>query len=283
LAEQKKQSQRPGRDIPRKVGPDETRSFPSFDSIAAWAVANGAGDSVEAVRSERQDLWPDLLFEWYISGQIACLFAVNLARTADQAKWRSVVVDGSWDGDAITAIIDAFALQGAEGLQILFPGEGTAYEALTIVERLTAHARWRCDDTGWLSGEAGDSIQIGLRWISPDQSYESWAVGIAPFQAMPFTRRFVGAPFVALIIRPLPPNDERAPTPAGPTGLPASHLAHMDDALSTNQLLRDKWTEHTKRGKRALINPEPLSQARAKVTFSFPASVKAKLDEILKK
>ncbi|MFZ6654726.1 hypothetical protein [Undibacterium sp. TJN19] len=282
MSESKKQTTRRKNEVIREISKTVKRSFPSFDNLAAWVVDNGGADSVESIRVSRPELWSDLLFEWYSSGQIACLFAVHLARLADTAKWYSAVVEGPWDGDYITAIIDASIEQGAEGLQILFPGHGTDDEAITIVERLAVHSRWRCDDTGWLAGEEGDSIQIGLRWIAPDRSYESWAVGIAPFETMPFTRRFVGAPFIALIVRPLPPAGKRAPTPEGPTGLPASHLAHMDDALGQNQEKRDKWTEQTKLGKRALIHPEPLSRARAKVTFSFPPSAQTALMPFLK-
>ena len=54
--------------------------------------------------------------------------------------------------------------------------------------------------------------------------------------------------------------------------MPASHLAHLDDGLGEDQATRDKWMAATRTGKRALLNPEPLSRARAKVTFTFEAA-----------
>jgi hypothetical protein len=275
------QSKRAKRDVSRSVGEGETRSFPSFDSLAQWAVSQGYADNVEAVRSDHPDLWPDLLFEWYVTGQVACIFAICLARNSEAANWRSAVLETTWDADLITAIVDAHVALGAEGLQILFPGAGTEEEALEIVRKLGAHPRWRCEDTGWLGTEQGDSIHIGLRWIAEDGTYESWAVGIAPYDTMPFTRRFVGAPFIALVIRPLPPANERAPAPSGTTGLPASHLAHMDDTLGDNTHKRTRWSEQTKIAKRALIQPDPLSRARAKVTFSFAGKYNGSLQAIV--
>jgi len=222
-------------------------------------------------------LWPELLFKWYLSAQIACLFAVRLARDWEAARWRSAIVESDWDGDLITGTVDAHLEFGTEVLQILFPGDGSEEQALDIVNRLASHPRWRCEETGWLENEVGDSSHIGVRWTSPDGTYESWAVGIAPYELMPFTRRFMGAPFIALVIRPLPPVDGRAPPKTGSTGLPASHLAHMDDCLGTNQTVRDKYSAVTRNHKRALIHPDPLSRARAKVTFSFAAEQRASL------
>lgn len=269
--------QRPKRDVQRLIEGHPSRNFPSFDSVAAWAVSQGYADSVEAVRQRHRELWPDLLYEWYVSGQIACLFAIQLARDWEKARWFSALVEGEWDAAIVTAIVDAHLDMGTEGLQLLFPGDGSSEQAVDIVHRLAVHPRWRCEETGWGDGETGDSVQVGVRWISPDNTYESWAVGIAPFDPMPFTRRFIGAPFIALIIRPAPPVTQRAPAPIGLGGMPASHLAHMDDDLGDNDTKRIKWAAGTKDAKRALIAPDPLSRARARVTFSFAAETRLAL------
>lgn len=262
------------RDVERLVGDKDLRRFPSFASLSQWAVEQGYATSVEAIKQTESAVWPELLYAWYASGQIACLFAIHLARDWQEARWFSAIVEGEWDGDIITALVDAHLEIGAEGFQLLFPGSGSSDEAIEIVNRLARHPRWRCEDTGWLEGETGDSIQVGIRWISPDRSYESWAVGIAPFEAMPFTRKFVGAPFIALVIRPTPPVCGRVPETKGSTGLTAAHLAHMDDNLGDNEVKREKWSESTAIAKRALIHPDPLSRARAKVTFSFFADAR---------
>ena len=211
------------------------------------------------------------------------MFAIALAQSPDEAKWFSAVIDGPWDADIITGLVDGQAESGAQAIQLLFPGEGTAAEAIDIIRRLAKHPRWSCVDIGWLQDELGDTVQIGLRWVAPDGTYESWALGIGCFEPMPFTRRFQGAPFVAVVLRPSPPAEERAPVPLGSTGLKASHLAHMDDRLGDNEVKRKKWNAHTTNAKRALILPDHLSLARAKVTFAFPSSARAELRDLLEK
>jgi hypothetical protein len=275
---------RPNRSITKGVGPRDNRRFSSFDDLAAWAIEQKLAldlASVEDVRA-KHSLWGELLFQWYTQGQIACVFAQQLARDPASASWFSAVVRGSWTADLITGMIDAAAEIGAEGFQLLFPGTGSVDEAISLTKVLGAHPRWKCVDTGWLEGEQGDSLHLGLRWESPLREYESWALGIGAFEPMPFTRKFINAPFLALVLRPTRPMPQRAPVPTGKTGLPASHLAHMDDKLETNQERRDKWNDGTRKAKRALISPDPLSRARAKVTFAFPAWARTELGEILK-
>ena len=263
---------KPAKTLTKQIASGGPRRFSTFDDLSQWAVAIGRAGSVEEVREQRFDLWGDLVFEWYTQGQIACIFAVYLARDAEKVSWLSAVVSGKFDSDAVTALVDTAAEAEAEAIQLLFPGGGDAAHAAEILCALSTHPRWLCADVGTLPDEAHCvTRQIGLRWISPDGDYESWALGLADFDPMPFTRRFTSAPFVALVLRPTPPVPERVPPVTGEAGLPASHLAHLDDGLGDDKTTRDKWMESTRTGKRALLSPEPLSRARAKVTFAFEA------------
>lgn len=261
---------KPNKTLTRLIADGGQRRFSTFDDLAQWAVDIGLADSVEQVRQERTNLWGNLVFQWYTQAQIACIFAVNLARDAEKAAWLTAVVSGSLNADAVTELVDTAADAKVEAIQLLFPGRGDAAQAAQILCALSSHPRWLCADVGTLPDEPHCATrQVGLRWISPSREYESWALGLADFEPMPFTRRFGGAPFVALVLRPTPPVAGRAPELTGDAGLPAAHLAHLDDGLGIDQETRDKWTVHTRTGKRALLNPEPLSRARAKVTFAF--------------
>lgn len=280
----KSQRPRPNRSVTRGVGPRDTRPFSSFDDLAEWAVRLGRASDVADVREKRRDIWGDLLFEWYSQGQVACVFASTLARDPDAAKWYSLVVDGPWTASDLTALVDAGVGLAAEAVQLILPGNGSIEQALDLIRRLAQHDRWECVDNGWLDGEEGDSVHVGLRWFSPRREYESWVLGIAPFEPMPFTRRFVGAPFIALVLRPTPPMPERVPENRrsyGRSGTEAAHLAHMDDGLGPDNEKRKKWREGTAKAKRALISPDPLSRARARVTFAFPPWVRQELGSIL--
>lgn len=275
------QEPRPDKSVTKDVGVGDLRRFSSFDDLAGWAVRRGLASDVADVRANRHDLWGDLLFSWYTQGQVACVFATNLARRTETARWYSAVVQGTVSADLVTTLVDTAATSGAEALQLLFPGDGSAAQALALTRTLAQHSRWACTENEWMEGESGDSLQVGLRWVSPRREYESWALGIAPFEPMPFTRRLIGAPFVALVLRPTAPVVARAPIPTGTSGLPVAHLAHMDDLLGADQPRREKWTAGTKRAKRALISPDPMSRARARVTFALPTWGRKELAGVL--
>ena len=250
-----------------------TKRFSTFDDLAQWAVASGHAPSVQAVRDTPNDLWRSLLFTWYAQGQIGCMFAVIRARAQDEDKWVTLILAGELDADGITGLVDQFASSGVDAIQFLFPGAGDAQQAASILQTLGRHDRWRCFDVGVLPEELDcDTRQVGLRWLSPQDNgtaYESWALGLGDFEPMAQTRRFKGSPFIALVLRPTPPVEARAAAGKGDTGLPAAHVAHMDDRLGKDQVKRDKYTENSKDNKRGMVHPQPMSRARAKVTFSF--------------
>ena len=268
------EQQKATKSITRAIQGRKPRSFSSFDDLAEWAVAEKRATTVEAVRQQPTELWGELLFEWFGQGQIACIFAVALAQNRNRNNWYNILLPATgWDAEMVTAVVDAQAEAGADAIQLIFPGAGDAAQAVAIIAELVRSDRWLCADVGQMAEEPQcRSHQVGLRWISPDRKYESWVLGIGDFAEQPFTRRFAGAPFLALVIRPSPPMTDRAPAVTGESGLPAAHLAHLDDELGDNQRTRDAWTEGTRTAKRHLINPEPLSRARARVTFAFDSA-----------
>ncbi|MBU6440348.1 MAG: hypothetical protein KGJ03_00845 [Betaproteobacteria bacterium] len=270
---------KPKKSITRAIEGKPSRNFSSFDDMAEHAVLHGRAKCLEAIRKEPSPLWGDLLFEWFTQGQIGCIFAVALAQNGESPNWYNVLMEETgWDADTVTAVVDDAANDGADAIQIIFPGRGDVDQAISIMAELLKSDRWLCADVWRLSEEPEcNSHQLGLRWISPEKTYESWVLGIGDFPEQPFTRRFSGAPFIALVIRPTPPVEKRAPTKIGESGLPAAHLAHLDDTLGGNQNLRDRWTEATRTAKRHLIKPEPMSRARARVTFALSAEAYSKL------
>jgi hypothetical protein len=265
---------KPKKSVTRSIEGKVPRSFSSFDDLAEWAVEGKRATSVEAVRQQPTELWGELLFGWFGQGQIACIFAISLAQKGNRDNWYNILMPATgWDADMVTAVVDAQAEAGADAIQLIFPGAGNADQAVAIISELVKSKRWLVADVGQLPDEPGcNSHQVGLRWISPDNTYESWVLGIGDFPEQPFTRRFSNAPFIALVIRPSPPVNDRAPAVNGESGLPAAHLAHLDDELGDNDDKRKKWTLGTRTAKRHLIKPEPLSRARARVTFAFDAN-----------
>ena len=102
--------------------------------------------------------------------------------------------------------------------------------------------------------ERGRSLQVGLRWYPKGANYQSWVLAIAPFEPMPFTRRFEGAPFIALVLRPAEPSSFN-PTPKE-NNLDASHLAHMDDGLGSDTDKRKRTDQETRKAKQLLLGSD---------------------------
>ena len=121
---------KPAKTLTKQIVNGAPRKYSTFDDLAQWAVDLGRAGSVQEVREHRSDLWGDLVFEWYTQAQIACIFAASLAREAEKVSWIHAVVSGRLDANAVTAVIDAAAEDGAEAIQLLFPGAGDAHTQL---------------------------------------------------------------------------------------------------------------------------------------------------------
>jgi hypothetical protein len=262
--------------VVRDIGADKGRAFSSFDDFVEFLIAQNKINSREQLIQEKPDLLGSILFQWYVQGQVACVFAQMLAKQA--TKWQSVTIPGEVDVNEIQGFLEENA-DNLEAVQFLFIGPATVDHAVQLIRALCEHPSWSCHEKGWMEGELGESLMVGLRWQRPGTDYVSWVLGIAPFEPMPFTRRFVGAPFIALVFRPSPPT-AFAKTPKD-LGFDASHLAHMDDMLGADQQRRDRTTLVTQYHKQTLLGEELRSHARAKVTFALPAAARDSLADIL--
>jgi hypothetical protein len=273
--------------ILREIGADDIRSFSSFDDYVTPLIADGTVKSIEDLVSRRPELLGRILFDWYKDGQVACVFARVLAAKKDKTKWRTLTIEGAVNVEKLeSALLEAVSDQ-SDAIQFIFPGPGTAQRAVELMKTLCQHSSWSCREMPWMTDdndqpiELGNTLQVGLRWHPPNSNYTSWVLGIAPFDSMPFTRRFVGAPFIALVLRPTPPTDF-VPEKKFEAGLQASHLAHMDDKLGDNDAMRVNFRDRTRRTKFALLwgGGELLSTARAQVTFSLPLWCREALGDI---
>ncbi len=255
------------RSVAREVSADKIRAFSSFSDILGRLVERGDVSSYDDLLANKPHLLSDILFAWYRQGQIACAFAQILSRDPEKANWRSAVLPSIPSGASLHELIVRNI--DAEALQLIFTGVTTAAKVAELVATLCVSPNWSCAEVPWKFGEKGRSIQVGLRWNPDGGTYNAWVLGIAPFAAMPFTRRFVGAPFCALVLRPSPPRDFAVALDSV-TNLPAAHLAHMSDGFGEDKVRRDKTTKATENAKIALLGTDLRSTARAKVTFAFP-------------
>jgi hypothetical protein len=264
----------------REVGADKIRAFSSFPDLLQHFVDLKLVKSSDDLLKNRPDLLYEILFRWYRQGQIGCVFARQLAHDPKKAQWRSEIVEAGFKVDALNKRIDELAPDSA-ALQLIFPGLTTAKHAAELVAKLCTSDRWAAHQVGWKFKERGRSFQVGLRWDAADKSYTSWVLGVADFEPMPFTRRLVGAPFTALVFRPSAPADF-APATDAVSGLPAAHLAHMNDGFGTDETLRKKIKQMTIDAKQELLGSDLWATARAQITFTFPLWCRPIVASVLK-
>jgi hypothetical protein len=261
----------PSRSVFREIGPKKIREFSSFNDYLKVLIDDRTVTSSHDLVTRLPKLLGEILFKWYQQGQIACVFAQNLADAATP-KWGSITIKDAVDSEKLELVLQD-AAENLHALQLIFPekeGEkATALHACELIKSLCEHPSWSCKEVPWMEDEKGRSLLVGLRWHRKGSDYTSWVLGIAPFDTMPFTRRFVGAPFIALVLRSAPPAKFR-PAKKKESGLKPSHLAHMDDLLGEDQEKRDRFDERTHEAKIALLGGDLLSTARAKVTFALP-------------
>jgi hypothetical protein len=278
---------KPLKTVSREIEASKTRFFSSFQDLAKVAVDSGIVSSVEDLFTpENREILGELLFEWYIQGQVACAFAQILAKQAtkdgEESTWETIVTDSKFDIDELQEKL-LTKVKTAEAVQIIFLGSPTADYAVEIIKALCEHESWICYEKGWKKGEEGkgDALLVGLRWNPPGTDYASWVLGIADFDPMAFTRRFVGAPFIALVLRPGPPVPKFAEVPQEGK-LKGSHLAHMDSTIESKELFM-RTRAVTEFNKDSLLGHELRSHARAQTTFALPQRCREGLGEVLRK
>ena len=274
----------PLKSIRRETGVGGAHFFSSFEDFVKVLIADGIIKSKDELVTSNRGLLGEILFEWYVQGQVACVFAQSLAKDAtrvgDASSWQTVVTDAKADVNAIQSQLVNAADQ-KEAIQLLFVGPSTPEHAVEIILALCKHESWICYEKGWKKGEQGDALLIGLRWNRPNSGYASWVLGIADFEPMAFTRRFVGAPFIALVLRAAPPDEFRAKTPKEGKFL-ASHLAHMNPQMGDDDDKIKRTWEKTKYKRKLLLADALHSHARAQTTFALPATCREALRGVLR-
>jgi len=275
----------PQRNVEREIGAGKkARAFSSFDDFANALLDNGTIQSKNELVTTNRELLGEILFEWYIQGQVACVFAQILAKDATKAgeatTWQTIVTDATVNIGELQGLLLSAAAE-KEATQLIFVGPPTADYAVQIILALCKHESWICYEKGWKKGEQGDALLIGLRWNPPNSDYASWVLGIADFDPMAFTRRFVGAPFIALVLRPGPPQPKFAGVPIAGK-FKGSHLAHMDNHLGGDVEKAKRTRERTEHNKDVLLGDELRSHARAQTTFALPASCREALRDVLR-
>ena len=250
-----------------------TASFPSLQDYVDQLVAEGTVRARDDLVRNSDHLVAEIFLNWVSAGQTSCLFAARLARKPRQARWLPIVqLDGLTTPDLaefLNTQLDA-AARTHEAVALIFPDVSSAEDVVALCNRL-------CEDPSgrWYRAPADDATGddmalIALRWVLPAGQSVNHVLGFAPLATTPSTRR---APFTALVLRVV---DEKRTPSRQEDGRVQVHLADLDSGIRPQEL-HDRVWEATKRKKALHVEPHLAAAARARVTFSVPAELRARL------
>lgn len=223
--------------------------------------------------------------------RVGCNFARAFAKRPKDVGIQGITILGNTFGPDEIAPLNAF-LDGAhlkaEAVLLVFPDVKTLADLTGLIRALCASPRWHCVELT-TDDLANKALLLGLRWRLPDDKYINYVLGFASFEEMPRTRH---APYTAMILRTGPTG--RAPAIAykhgvnpkddlranEPPPIPV-HLADMPDLLPTEEDVARVWRQTTQLKGRELTGDAFSEAARAKVTFSLPASARDELNELI--
>lgn len=230
-------------------------------------------------------------YRWIGTSELGCIFASVLVEDelgpSNDRNWEVLTFpDMGNRPQRVPMLANAFLDQAQneiEALFILLPGENMNRPegVIQVINALCSHPRWFWEEIpvdGELDPkETGDDYTlIGLRWELETEDVDSWVLGFADIGTMPMTRR---APHLALGLRPKTAPDEYWEDHPDDDLEGAAHFAHMagqvpyEDMGSSFPLMKAK----TENLKEKLVGAERRFAARARVTFSIPATMRDQL------
>ena len=243
-----------GHSVERFTKSGRTRRFPGLHDFAEAFAQAGYIDGPDELLARRRDLLPDVFHTWVNRGQVACQFAMNLAKHRRQAGWVEVVQltrdhPGAWLEPVLEAAADR-----AEAVLVVLPDIVSLDDFAGFVATLCELPRWTWEPITADGDSDAGHVDVGLRWRTPE-GLPSWVLAFGDFEGVPFTRR-----------SPVPALTLRTRGPANKYG--AVDLARMKTFRDDEGNRRDD--EMTRRNKDDLLNDELLEVARARVTLRLP-------------
>ncbi len=236
----------------------EEHAFPTLDDlvneIPGLLLDDGSYDP---------DLASQAFMLWFRGGQSACLFARQMAQDPVAADWLLACVPRPITDDQLQNVLRSTVGAHRAATQVTFPYAQSADEVGALVAQIARLDDWSCERVG---DEPNESItRVGLRWSGVADGHVAWALGFAPLDTMPRTRR---APFSAIILRTQDEyHIERKHDP------PHTEV-HLADLCKPEEIDQGQWTK-TREKRAALVEPDLQHCAKAKVSFSLPSSAAA--------
>jgi hypothetical protein len=259
-----------------KLNDGTVRTYPTLDDYVKQHVAQGDVKNLDDLIKNYKDRIGEIFFNWISTGQLACLFAVKLAKNPRENYWLPIAyTDALSDGDKLGAIISTqldAAFDTHEAAAVILPDIVTEDQIVALVNALCSDpsGRWYHTNDGLDPDPNGAFVPIGLRWVLKTDKSVNFVLGFADLETMSLTRR---SPFTALFFRI---KDTKLTDEDKEDGRVQVHLADLDSTFNP-QAVHDRVWEMTKAKRANYVEKEKTMGARAKVTFAVGPKAAKKL------
>ncbi len=245
--------------------------FPSLGDYLDHYISQGIVENGDDLVSNYGHLIGEIFFNWISTGQLGCLFAVQLAKKPRENGWYPIVQLRSLDeginiAPSLNLLLDT-ASESHEAAAVIFPDVVTPEQIVLLVNALCADpsGRWYRTEAEIATDPSGNVSYIGLRWILKGGQAVNYVLGFCNIDTMPQTKR---SPFAALFLR----IRETKRTPAHKEdGRVQVHLADLDSTF--HQETHDQVWELTRKKRANHVEPHMTTAARARITFSLSSEL----------
>jgi hypothetical protein len=244
------------------------KHYPTLDDYLAHLVHLGIVKDLDDLVCNYGHLIGEIFFNWVQTGQLACLFAVRLAKKPRENRWFPIVQlraleEGAALGALLNTQLDAASTQN-EAAAIIFP-DVVGEDAITaLVNALCADpsGRWYWTNDGITEDSTGALKLVGLRWILPGDKNVNYVLGFSSIVTMPQTRH---SPFTTLFLRI---KDFKRSEVRTEDGRIQVHLADLDSTFHPQEV-HDHVSDLTKKTRTLHVEPHLIAAAKARVTFAI--------------
>ena len=207
------------------------------------------------------------------TNQVGCAFAMGIARNPDHEGLHPLIIRAEV-GDEKLGTSVGILVEGQPKIAVaIFPAVEDTEQLVALIKQLANLDSWRVEIR-----DVGDDsyLGVGLRWTMPDGDHESWALGFAPFEHMPLTRR---ARHVAIVLKAdLGEQPFLKRDPSEVSGLRGIHLADLPYGGSVTEYAAT-WRSSVSLRQRALDGFLEKG-GKAKVTFTLPVEYRSQLESL---
>jgi hypothetical protein len=255
--------------LERPIEGKPSRRFPEKSDLIKSLVDQGLVANEADLLQRRPDLVGDLMLNWIQHSQTSCRFATHLAKHRREAGWHTIVMPRRLETAQFRAAIDSVLdppPDGAEMIMFIFPWVTKPEDLADLIAQLGACSGWSWAHPISFDVVGPDQCLVGLRWLLPSGESESWVLGFAPFDFMPFTRR---SPYAAIVMRPTDPSQVDRP----PEGLAPVHLAQVPHFFGARGVRDGEIWKLTEEQRRDFLGGELTHVAKARVSFALPVGL----------